>query len=404
MTVTLFYENVTKKGKILGNFLSNQDIRKYSKMLSKNKIPPVGVGSPQFYRFLDANKFNYNISNKIDYVETTPGKSFAPFEFFNQNDNLKIDIANSQLYKYLDNGELELLVWWAHEGYMDKPDILDNLHQLFPNTKIRFIYGNKNTKPDWATERQEWLTIRSIDYWFFHTQHHNKNSYRKLTKDKVATKDFSFYNRYFRFHRALTFYELYSEGLLDNADVSYIALNRENLSNHYASKVFFESAQLLDMDISSLDPKFIAWLDSNFTCGNCNNVNFYQSTLCSKSYLDLVSETSISADVNNKFITEKTYRSIAFGNLFLIIGEPFTLKTLKEKGFVTFDNVFDESYDTEINFFKRWKIIKDNITWWVSLGQEGQRKIFLENFDKIVYNREILLNKKPNDDIERIFL
>lgn len=401
MPITLYYENITKNGDILGNFLNKKTIKKYSKMLTKNETLPHGMGSPKFYEFLNQNKFTYNI-NKEPALFKKSDKSFVPFEFFNEkaNNHLKIDIKNSQLYKYLDNGELELLVWWPHEGYLTKPEILDHLHQVLPNTKIRFIYANKNIKPNWATGKQEWLTIKSIDYWRLHARLCSK---KELTKDKVAIKDFSFYNRYFRFHRALTFYELCSNGLLDNAELSYVGLGREHLSNQHVSKQFFESAQLQDMDISDLDPKFIAWLDSNFTYGTCNNINYYQNTLSSKSYLDLVSETSISVDVDNKFITEKTYRPIAFGNLFLIIGEPFTLKTLKRNGFLTFDNVFDESYDTEINFFKRWEIIKDNIAWWVSLGAKEQRKIFLENFDKLVYNRDVLFKTDPTIEINNIF-
>ena len=44
-------------------------------------------------------------------------------------------------------------------------------------------------------------------------------------------------------------------------------------------------------------------------------------------------------------ITEKTFRPIAFKQLFIIIGQKHSLKKLKEKGYKTFSPNIDESYD-----------------------------------------------------------
>ena len=45
------------------------------------------------------------------------------------------------------------------------------------------------------------------------------------------------------------------------------------------------------------------------------------------------------------FITEKTFRPIAFKQLFVIIGQKHSLKKLREKGYKTFSPNIDESYD-----------------------------------------------------------
>jgi hypothetical protein len=50
---------------------------------------------------------------------------------------------------------------------------------------------------------------------------------------------------------------------------------------------------------------------------------------------------------SNLFITEKTFRAIAVGHIFLVCGQPGLLAHLKQEGFQTFDDLFDESYDTE---------------------------------------------------------
>lgn len=47
------------------------------------------------------------------------------------------------------------------------------------------------------------------------------------------------------------------------------------------------------------------------------------------------------------FITEKTYKPIYMQHPFMVYGHSNTLTRLRELGFVTFDNLFDESYDVK---------------------------------------------------------
>ena len=53
------------------------------------------------------------------------------------------------------------------------------------------------------------------------------------------------------------------------------------------------------------------------------------------------------------FITEKTYKPIAFRHPFVIMGQQGILKSLQDNGFETFENLFDESYDNELDWMKR---------------------------------------------------
>lgn len=80
------------------------------------------------------------------------------------------------------------------------------------------------------------------------------------------------------------------------------------------------------------------------------NPDWYNDT-----YFSLVSETCVTRQIfkYNKnredappFITEKTYKPIMYRHPFLIQGQPGILKHLRTLGFETFENLFDESYDT----------------------------------------------------------
>ena len=66
------------------------------------------------------------------------------------------------------------------------------------------------------------------------------------------------------------------------------------------------------------------------------------------------------------FLTEKTYKPIAFCHPFMLIGAVGGLQLLQEQGFETFANMFDESYDQEDDFdIKMQKIINNikNFAW-----------------------------------------
>jgi hypothetical protein len=63
-------------------------------------------------------------------------------------------------------------------------------------------------------------------------------------------------------------------------------------------------------------------------------------------YVNLVTETTV---IDRLFITEKTWKPIASGQLFLILGNPGTIQFLRDQGVDTFDDYINHSYDLEAN-------------------------------------------------------
>lgn len=66
--------------------------------------------------------------------------------------------------------------------------------------------------------------------------------------------------------------------------------------------------------------------------------------------IEIVCETNTTADTF--FITEKTFRPIAYGKLFLVIGSPEFEQNLKRMGFDIFDDIIDKSYDSESSYYR----------------------------------------------------
>lgn len=80
---------------------------------------------------------------------------------------------------------------------------------------------------------------------------------------------------------------------------------------------------------------------------------------CIHSFLYLSTETSV--DSENMFFSEKIYKPIGIGMPFITLGNPGTLQDLRNRGFVTFSEWIDETYDNDYNINRRIQIIIENI-------------------------------------------
>lgn len=110
----------------------------------------------------------------------------------------------------------------------------------------------------------------------------------------------------------------------------------------------------------------------------CAGINDYTD-----SYLNLVTESNLD---NIGFLTEKIYKPIRAGQLFLVQGPIGTINFLRSIGFDTFDDYFDHSYDKIDNWMQRTDFIH----------AELQRiffdieKIYFETTERRLQNLKIL--------------
>lgn len=100
-----------------------------------------------------------------------------------------------------------------------------------------------------------------------------------------------------------------------------------------------------------------------------------------------VSETTVSLNNNVALISEKTYKPIAFYHPFLILGPQSILKCLKSLGFETFENLFDESYDTEPSWIQRLNCLVANV------DQFQKQPYDTETQQKLIHNHELFFNE-----------
>lgn len=80
------------------------------------------------------------------------------------------------------------------------------------------------------------------------------------------------------------------------------------------------------------------------------NPEWYNQT-----YVSMVVETFVrpGSKYTPVFVTEKTMKPLAFQHPLIVYGNRGTLRTIKNWGFQTFDNLWDESYDEEVDADQR---------------------------------------------------
>jgi hypothetical protein len=104
-------------------------------------------------------------------------------------------------------------------------------------------------------------------------------------------------------------------------------------------------------DDVALDPEVIKfWNEIRLTHKSRNVINqkHRADALCnlpanSDSYVHLVTETTV---IPKMFVSEKTWKPIASGQLFLIFGNPGTVSYLRNQGVDVFDDIIDHGYDS----------------------------------------------------------
>jgi hypothetical protein len=121
--------------------------------------------------------------------------------------------------------------------------------------------------------------------------------------------------------------------------------------------------------------------------GENNSIEtFYNDVFC-----DIVNETRFAQPTAN--YSEKTYQPMFYKKPFVLVAPPYTLKYLKEQGFKTFSDFWDESYDTienhEERLFKIFEVI-DSID---SKSIEELQEIYIQMIPILEHNYNLVKEK-----------
>lgn len=167
-------------------------------------------------------------------------------------------------------------------------------------------------------------------------------------------------------------------------NLEYLAFMQMRLAKPERDRIHNELGQFLDRMLWSYLAKNKTLADD--TTDELSGQRYMHPNWYNKTYCSLVVETYVNGGLH---ASEKTYKPIAYYHPFMTISVPGTLAFLKNAGFETFDNLFDESYDNIHNLDLRLDIIKSNLES-IRLDKSYDKL----TLDKIEYNHNKFFNKQ----------
>ncbi len=219
-------------------------------------------------------------------------------------------------------------------------------------------YYRKNDAGHFVTSERDSDNVEAVcskygwtpHYYFFHGwaaldwyRGYDKTFLIKPLADRTITKTFLAPNRIVageRKHRLEMLYQIFKRGMTDNHISCPAVCPAENIS-------IVDAAAALTRKYTDIQEVFAAQkLPINFEGESDHPMHSCWLSLfdqASESLLYLVTETVASG--RRHHLTEKTFKPIALGMPFIIVGTQGSLEYLRSYGFRTFEGIWDESYD-----------------------------------------------------------
>lgn len=284
--------------------------------------------------------------------------------------------------------KVDLLLITSDHLIQDKFNNLLKQGRIKDNFKVKAFTFFKNTL--WFHDYS-----KSIDEVFKLSLENNKNK-----------KEFHFlnFNRVTKKHRVCIFGELMTNPYLTGKSITSLGHNVSINNVSYRNEVetvledYYEGKERLVEFFKTYNPTtHYVYDETDLENNKAANLNVDAHN---KSFVNIVTESSY--EDNFIFFTEKTFKPIYCAQPFILIGNPYSLRKLKELGFKTFSQWWDESYDEEVDFTRRYeKIVKlmEDISSW-SLDEclnitQQMEEVFIHNFN-------ILISKTEQDQVKKL--
>lgn len=330
---------------------------------------------------------------KICFYQPTEG-------FYGQNNNDIIWMYNFSLNYNFDKGDVIVIVSNMAADDYKKQMILDGV-----------IEDNFTIFPYNYFQHNLWFTnCKVLNDNCTHSMSEKFYNYLTSNKDTKKENHFLCFNRVTKLHRVAIFAELMTNQKLIDKSITTLGGTQNGNKGHFFEIILQGLAdsygdsknRLLNYYKNYDSTKHYIYDHSDLENNKADDLNIDAHR---KTFVNIITESLI--DNRSIFFSEKTFKPMACAQPFILFGNPFSLKKLKEYGFKTFDKWWDESYDNETDFAIRLaKIVNvlEEISSWdmekcYQVTQEME-EILINNFNIMISNKEVvklieLLESKP---------
>jgi len=363
-----------------------------------NFIYPIIVVKANWF---DLNK---NVIIRNDVIRSVKHKKakIVFIQFFEGNfgindDNFKILSNVSKLY-HLDKEDLCIVTpnLKAIDRYNDllSKGIIEREYTVYPYSYFQHSLwfhpqGTKMLNPNVKAD-----VIKSF----------NENLKNRIQIEKKY--HFLCFNRRPREHRLPIFAEILMNETLRNTTIVTMGMNESSDSNFFVKVI----DELISDDYVYGKDRLINFFknyDSNkhytFDCDDLENnkANVLNKTAHNSSFINIVTETHYLE--NTIFFSEKIFKPMYMCQPFILIGNPLSLKKLKEMGFKTFDKWWDESYDDELDFTRRFEKILNIINEISKWDMDKCHSITKDMTDILIHNFNIMVDTTNMEKLYEYF-
>lgn len=271
----------------------------------------------------------------------------------------------------------------------------------FPDSFVILVTTSKYQDIPHSSDRYIILQIPSAYAWYSEQM----PRFSCQLESRTFKKKFLSLNHRSAWPRQALAQSLVQSGLLQHFYFSYHCHDRDGIGlrktydivNNQIGRCWFNDAidfdsffELLPMTLDSFTVS-TDWLSS-------------QTEFYTNSFASVVNETYINEN-EDPFFTEKAFKPLAHGHPFLLFSSSGALKLLRDLGFETFPDVFDESYDTLQSPQMRFEHILKQIHGLCALPNDVIMDIFHSNRSRLQHNNEMFYHDLPQlyrKDIESL--
>ena len=382
------------------------------------------------YPLIDTHVEHNTIQNFLDRGENMliPIITDSEEVFKIDHNNLHID---DYIIKYIKEGRIKLMLTMHHEGHFHQPTYIDWVNKFcdkFNLTSDEVYFVNSNLHSDVLCEQYEKITntpnrftVITTPYfehrpWFLPNENctiHKIYTKRALysqffdklennTKQHKKSK-FLCFNRRLDAHRVLTVAQLKS----NEHTVDHIAsLGTAHYEPHEVKQYYgylegsYDLEKLTDSYRVKKKAKELLDIAPIEIDGNTYMVNYAENLnedLHTDSFVNIVTESLFGP--TSIFFSEKIYKPMYCAQPFIMVGNPFSLKKLREQGYRTFDKWWDESYDEEVDFIKRMNKLEQVYEFIGKKTYEELRQMLFEMEEVLMNNFNVLMSSKRLHDL-----
>lgn len=353
--------------------------------------------------------FNSNVDNYI--ISTSVNHSPDDWTGYNPKVKSLFFYLNEKYLTDLRTGNALLLIDQSFEGYQTSwlwewfhKECLE--YEISPKSVI-YVTGNliaDEVYEKWANERGITERLFVVGYPHFEidvamtalNKFKNRDPLPNFNnhieyKNNNDIKTYCCLNKRIREHRVWFYYYLSKSGLIPNGLVSM---------NTFDSQIWEWEGEKFDMsDVNTMlnELPILVYNKPNDELDDSYYIKRFNPEICLDTYISVISEAQCGDSDETIFISEKTFKPIATHHPFIIMGNRYSIKKMKELGYKTFDEYVDQSYDDLPTHQRLQKIIEtikkiDNI--------KDKNEWFMKLQDDIEHNYNNLISKvteKPPD-------